>query len=308
MGRHLEFTGRGRALFFITVKNLLLKILSLGVYQFWAKCRVRRYLISNFSLQGSAFEYIGTGQELLFGYLKAMAFVLFPLALLYALAAVVGGVFEAVLSFLLAVGLVYLSFVGRYAALRYLLSRTRWRGIRFFLHGSPWRHAGALLLQGALFTLTLGILYPFFRNTRLSLLLNNAALGSGHFRYTGRGRDLLLPFLLTILLLPVTLGISWVWYHCREYRYVTQHLSFETITFDTQISTWTLLRYYVTNFLLLVVTLGIAYPWTVTRRLHLFQRHVVMIGELDGDTLLQLNVSHPTTGEGISEMMGSGWV
>lgn len=308
MGRHLEFTGRGKTLFFISAKNLLLALLTLGVYQFWGKTRVRRYLMSNLGLQGSSFEYRGTGEELLFGYLKAVTFVLFPLALLFSIAAIIGGDTEVVLSFFLTILLVYLMFVGRYAALRYLLTRTRWRGIRFFLHGSPWRHGAKVILQGALFTLTVGLSYPFFRNTRLSLLFNNAALGSGRFRYTGRGRDLLAPFVLMILLLPFTLGISWVWYRCREYRYVTRHLSFETIAFDTEIRTASLLWYYVTNLGLLVMTLGIAYPWTVTRRLRLFERHLMILGELDGESLVQLDISHPATGEGISEMMGSGWV
>ena len=59
--------------------NLLLTIVTLGVYVFWARTRTRRYLWSRTQFIDDRLEWTGTGLELFVGYL--LAFVLFVLPL-----------------------------------------------------------------------------------------------------------------------------------------------------------------------------------------------------------------------------------
>jgi uncharacterized membrane protein YjgN (DUF898 family) len=80
--RRLYFYGSGPALFGIQIANVLFSLLTLGVFHFWGKARVLRYLLSQTELDGDRFAYHGTGRELLFGFLKALLLFALPVALL----------------------------------------------------------------------------------------------------------------------------------------------------------------------------------------------------------------------------------
>lgn len=70
--RRLYFYGAGGTLFGIHVVNVLLTLLTLGVYHFWARARVRRYLWGQTELLGDRFAYHGTGPEVARGWLRAL--------------------------------------------------------------------------------------------------------------------------------------------------------------------------------------------------------------------------------------------
>ena len=59
----------------IALPNLLLTIVTLGVYRFWATTRERRYLWSRTRFVDENLEWAGTGMELFIGFV--MVFVLF---------------------------------------------------------------------------------------------------------------------------------------------------------------------------------------------------------------------------------------
>ena len=71
--RRLSFHGTGGTLFGIHVVNVLFTVLTLGVYYFWGKTRIRRYLFGQSAFEGDRFAYHGTAQELLLGFAKAFA-------------------------------------------------------------------------------------------------------------------------------------------------------------------------------------------------------------------------------------------
>ena len=72
--KQLEFTGSGTEYFKIWIVNILLSLLTLGIYYPWARVRNNRYLYSNSILQERNFEYHATGKQLLIGYLIAVFF------------------------------------------------------------------------------------------------------------------------------------------------------------------------------------------------------------------------------------------
>ena len=72
-----KFTGSGAEYFRIWIVNLLLTILTLGIYSAWAKVRRLRYFYGNTTLAGSSFEYHGQPLQILKGRLIAVA-VLIP--------------------------------------------------------------------------------------------------------------------------------------------------------------------------------------------------------------------------------------
>ena len=71
--RKLRFHGTGGSLFGIHIVNMLLTGLTLGIYYFWGKVKVRNYVFSQSEFEGDRFAYHGTGKELLLGWLKGMA-------------------------------------------------------------------------------------------------------------------------------------------------------------------------------------------------------------------------------------------
>jgi len=70
----LHFTGKGNEYFKIWIVNVLLTIITVGIYYPWAKVRNRRYFYANTNLADRNFEYHATGKQLLLGFLIAVFF------------------------------------------------------------------------------------------------------------------------------------------------------------------------------------------------------------------------------------------
>ena len=118
----------------IAFPNLLLTIVTLGIYRFWATTRERQYLWAHSRFVDERLEWTGTGKELFIGFLLVLVLFILPLSTLgFVQQALIARGYEEVATFLtLAVFLsfFYLTGIARFRALRYRLSRTRWRGIR----------------------------------------------------------------------------------------------------------------------------------------------------------------------------------
>ncbi|MFL6657589.1 MAG: YjgN family protein [Massilia sp.] len=70
-----QFTGTGKEYFRIWVVNLLLTILTLGVYSAWAKVRRLQYFYRNTRIDGSTFDYHGKPGAILKGRVLALILV-----------------------------------------------------------------------------------------------------------------------------------------------------------------------------------------------------------------------------------------
>ena len=78
-------------MFGIFYKNLILTILTLGIYRFWAKTRSAASSGPAPTSTARAFEYTGTGKELFLGFLKAVVVLVPVFAALQIVAAFVLG-------------------------------------------------------------------------------------------------------------------------------------------------------------------------------------------------------------------------
>ncbi|MFP8966551.1 YjgN family protein [Pokkaliibacter sp. CJK22405] len=71
--RHrFQFMGNGSEYFGIWIANLLLSIITLGIYSAWAKVRNNRYIYGNTALGGDRFEYLATPMQILIGRIIAV--------------------------------------------------------------------------------------------------------------------------------------------------------------------------------------------------------------------------------------------
>lgn len=74
----LHFAGSGFEYFKVWIVNILLMIVTLGLYYPWAKVRNRRYFYANSTLEGQNFEYHATGKQLFIGYLiSSVLFIIY---------------------------------------------------------------------------------------------------------------------------------------------------------------------------------------------------------------------------------------
>jgi uncharacterized membrane protein YjgN (DUF898 family) len=335
----LEYVGPTGTMFGIFYKNLILTVLTLGIYRFWAKTRERRFLWANTHIDGEGFEYTGNGRELFLGFLKAVV-VLVPLfgglelVELFVLdESMIGIAVLGAVRTLLILGLVY---AGSFAARKYRMSRTTWRGIRLQQDGSIWTYAGTALL-GLLFTvLTLGLYLPFLQVKLMRYELANLRFGTASFGFTGEGRDLLQRFVfvwivLAILiggfgggialvyfdgaldgdraqallgLLPLALilvaGPLFLWYHARVYRFQAEHTSLENLTFAMpDLTGWRIFRLILGNYLIIMFSLGLLMPLTTQRTMRFWVRHTQLEGHIDLDRIAQAERG-PGTGEGLA--------
>ena len=89
----LRFDGSGTEYFQIWIVNILLIIITLGLYYPWAKVRTKRYFYGSTSYENQPFEYHATGKQLFFSYLIAMVLLITYLVLQNLSPAISGVVF-----------------------------------------------------------------------------------------------------------------------------------------------------------------------------------------------------------------------
>ncbi|MEM8631553.1 MAG: DUF898 family protein [Pseudomonadota bacterium] len=254
-----RYTGSTGGLFWLVVRTSLLTALTLGLYRFWARTRVRRYVWSATSPGGDPFEYTGTGLEKLLGFLIAIVVLavvlgLFQMGLFYLGVSLFNDAgsdmeFEIQMALfqLTALLLFPLIYFAQYRSRRYKMSRTRWRGIRFGMEngaaGYMWRAIGHSIVTG----LTFGLLLPRQTFYLARYKINRSWYGNAKFVLMGHWSQLypamlhlligvaifVLSMALTVFVGPfgmfgVVLGYVWwmigfVHYRVASYAFLTEN-------------------------------------------------------------------------------------
>ena len=202
------FHGTGGTLFGIHLVNTLLTLVTLGIYYYWAKVRVRTFLFSQTEFAGDRFSYHGSARELLNGAMKAGLVFGVPYYLLSNVGLFLESNMATQISLQAAASLLLLLFipVAIASARRYRLSRTAWRGIRFSFQGTTLDFLKLWLSGYFLTAVTLGLYYPYFSTKKHAFLTAHSYFGSEPFTFSGDGAVLFRPF-LKMYLLAVTVAI-----------------------------------------------------------------------------------------------------
>ncbi len=74
--KQIQFRGTGVEYFKIWIVNVLLCIVTIGIYYPWAKVRTRRYFYANTEYADRYFDYHATGKQLFLGYLIGVAILI----------------------------------------------------------------------------------------------------------------------------------------------------------------------------------------------------------------------------------------
>lgn len=292
----LSYHGNSFTLLKIYLINNLLAVLTLGVYHFWGKAKIRRFISSSTELMGERFAFTGTGKELFTGWCKASVIIFLAFVLPDILSDLVHPVFNLTV---IPAAMVFMPFA-MVASRRYRLSRTNWHGVRFSFAGSP-KEFIKLHINGSLLTfLTLGFYSPYFHAKKEKFWRENTFYGTSSFNYTGVGSDLKGEYIKAFLLTIPTIGLYWFWYKASLMRYDWENTSFEGISFSSDLTGGRLLSFKLTNALLLMLTLGFAYPWILERSIKFTATHLTMKGDIDFSRLGQTRQDVGATGEGMA--------
>lgn len=335
-----EFRGSGSEYFRIWSVNLLLTIVTLGIYSAWAKVRRMRYFYGSTRLDGHAFDYHASPVAILKGRLIA-----FGLYVVYAVVAQVYPEKSALALIPFAIVLPWVIMRSR----KFHMRMSSWRGLRFDFHGD---YKGALqayvgwLLAAVL---TLYILFPVYLRKRIAYVLGNSAYGAERFRFT-TPQSAFWGFALATVGLVVLLIIGWsvafgiatviiglsaegtklpgglsetalgagvavaslalvlggiaisAYYSKSVTNAAFNGVEVGPHRLQSTLRTAPLLGLYIKNFILIVLTLGLYYPWAkvATARYQLENTALVAEGSLD-EFCAAAGVGGTATGEEISD-------
>lgn len=283
-----SFTGTGGEYFRIWIVNILLSILTLGLYSAWAKVRTKRWFYGHTVVDGQSFSYLAQPKQLLKGHLIAWAAVV-----VYALSAHFLPLLGMALLAVLMVASPWLMVAG----LRFNARMSAYRGIRFDFTGTVSESYKIYLFWPMLILPTLGLILPYlsYRSTRF--VVDNTLYGSTKARYEGDLKSFQKIYLkgLGLSLMPVALGV--VGYLMREASpilalilialapflfyaimlvlgsYFMARLSNLTysgthigeVGFESRLSARSLCWLYISNVFLMGITAGLYYPWARVR-------------------------------------------
>mgnify|MGYP001275833799 CR=1 FL=1 len=324
----------------LSFKIFFLRLITLGIYHFWGKTRVRRVLWQAVRLNGQPFEYTGTGKELFLGFLIAVFLIFAPLILIIIGAALLldqESPLFLVVMLLIYVFFFYLTGVAIYRARRYRLSRTRWRGIRGTMTGSPWAFAWTHFWTALMLPISLGWAFPWRRVKLNKLLTEQTRFGDRNFEFNGTTRPLYKPFAvlwigavvfygafggigayvasqggsgaswIALLIIPLVflfiiafLLVS-IWYAVKEMNYFTACTRFDQTGFRLQATTGSLIGLALMNILILIISLGIAMPVIQVRVVRYFISRLDAVGSVDFAAIAQATDKMDKTGEGLAE-------
>jgi len=153
--RPFQFTGTGGEYFRIWIVNLILSILTLGIYSAWAKVRTNRYFYGNTQIDNSGFEYHAKPLAILKGRLFAVA--------LLSIYILVGQMFPAAGSAFMALLLLASPWV-IWKSMQFNARMTSFRNVRFGFYGSlqdAYRYLLMMPLIPLLTALLAGIVFYF---------------------------------------------------------------------------------------------------------------------------------------------------
>lgn len=322
--RGFRFTGDGTEYFAIWMVNLLLSILTLGIYSAWAKVRREKYFHRNLLLDGSGFDYHGEPKAILRG--RAIAFGIVVLLS-------VAEKYSPVLYWALVVALLPAAPWLLVRALRFRAHNSSYRGLRFSFHGGYREALTVFVGYGLLALFSLGLALPLFIQRQKVFIFGNLRYGGAAFRCELAAGELYAIYLkpalvgvglavlaalaaalgvpaalvggLSVLLLVGLLGFLFPYVRVKMTNAVWNRAALAGNRFVSHMAVWPYLRLVSVNMLMLMLTMGLFWPWASVRmaRFRAECLGIVLAGSLDDFVAGQTAVA-AALGDEASDMLG----
>ena len=344
--RAIRFTGNWREYLPIAATNVLLIVVTLGIYRFWASARERRYLWSRTHVIDDTLEWTGTGKEMFCGFLMVTAVLLpFFLFIQFLFPALIARGKEAAASGILLlfyVGIFFLFGFARFRALRYRLSRSWWHGIRGGSNDPGWNFAGEYLGRNLLVFMTMFIVHPWAATRLWNSRWNQMSFGPLAFRANldsdGLKKRWALIYLVPLIVFLVgflsallvgasgapgtagfaatIIGVAVLFYigiplatlnwYAKFYRHAAAATTLGDLEFGFDATTWDWLKLFLGNIALAIVTLGFGMAFWGYRNWSFMVRHAHLYGSIDLSEMTQSTTAAPVESEGFADAFDLG--
>lgn len=283
----MRFTGTALGYYKIWIVNLILSILTLGIYSAWAKVRKQKYLYNHTSLVGEHFDFHANPVNILKGRLLVAA--------IYGGFLLLGKLYPPASGVLILVFMIMFPWM-IVRAMVFRMNNTSYRNIRFGFKKS-YRESYAVTIKTYIVSIiTLGIGSIWGINKSIDFIANNMKYGKKKFRYIGsskplyksiflgvtafitvaagfsllvspyitEGNSIYLVSLISASVYVVGLGISALM-ASSIFNNTLNHLHLDGIAFRGQATTGSYFGLLLGNLIILVITLGLGYPITTLR-------------------------------------------
>ena len=191
----IVFQGKASEYFGIWIVNLLLSLVTLGVYSAWAKVRRKKYFYNNTLIDNVGFDYHANPIAILKG--RVIAFVLFAL---YVYGKGSSPILAGVLVLLFFLALPWLIVRGSLFNSR----NTSHRGLRFDFVGTVNKAARVFIGLPILSILTLGLAVPYVTHERSQFMMSNHRFGLSQFDMSRVVKSFYKVYLIC-LIIPITI-------------------------------------------------------------------------------------------------------
>ena len=289
--RPMRFSGFTSEYFGIWLSNLLLSIITLGIYSAWAKVRRLQYFYNHTYLDDYAFGYHAEAMQIL----KGRVIVVGTLILLN----IAASFFPLIYTFLI----IILFFAIPYLinlSLEFNAKITSYRNLRFKFSGDYWEAFLTFQIMPILTVLSLGLLAPVAVKKAFGYVYNNLSYGGKHLTadltytlfYQMFLKVVVLPILVMLGLVYISTAIQlnldggvelgmfilvfavyftilfiFVIYRICCLRLVFNALRLDSyMRFSNTISSPRLLWILFSNLVAIVFTVGLAIPWAQVRK------------------------------------------
>jgi uncharacterized membrane protein YjgN (DUF898 family) len=191
-----SFAGSGGEYFKVWLVNVLLTVVTAGIYTAWAKVRKRLYFYKNTVLDGHAFDYTANPLAIFKGYL-----IIGGGMLLYYGAQYIDPVLSIILFVIFALVFPFLV----YKSLRFFAHHSAYRNVRFRFLGTLGESYKTYLLFPLLAPFTLGLIAPYLVFRQKKYFFDNLAFGTARNTFDGRPGPFYKVYILSGLLFFVAM-------------------------------------------------------------------------------------------------------
>lgn len=315
--RALTFSGNAKEFFGIWIVNVLLTIVTLGIYSAWAKVRTNQYFYGNTAIENDRFTYLATPIQILKGRIIAVLFFI-TFALVVNFFPVVGAFMNLV--FLLLMPLLICM------SLRFNMRMTSFRNVRFDFTGRYGRAFAVFILYPFLSVFTLYLAFPLVLKKMDEFIVDNTKFGNQQFvseletptYYVAAIATICVGFVGGLIISAFNFGSLVVMDNPEA---VNDGLQFQLIIFGLLMAGFfqiiqtvyrTMIRNHIynntfipekvdlesdvkisdamglvaTNLLALVFTFGLAYAWVKVRTAHFYIERTKIFTSSDIDTII----------------------
>jgi uncharacterized membrane protein YjgN (DUF898 family) len=194
------FQGKASEYFGIWIVNLLLSLVTLGIYSAWAKVRRKKYFYNNTLIENVGFDYHAKPIAILKG--RIIAFLFF---IGYSFSGHISPFLPALFMLIFFIALPWLIVRGSLFNAR----NTSHRGLRFDFVGTVGKAFKVFVGLPLLILPTLGLIMPYASHQKNQFLMNNYRFGKSPFVMQSKVKDFykVYLFLMIVPLILIIIGI-----------------------------------------------------------------------------------------------------